>query len=98
MGGPGGEIGLPGPPPGPPGAGPQLYVFTRRGGGPLGGPSAAQNKRPSKPYEIIGLGAMPVTKPYKFTWFGDIHVLKPYKLTGFRWAFILVSVSYAFYI
>ncbi len=32
-----------------------------------------RKKRPSKPYEFIGPGAMDVTKPYEFIGFGDIH-------------------------
>ncbi len=40
------------------------------------------NKRPSRPYECIGFGAMDVTKPYKFIWFGDIHGPKPYEKVG----------------
>ncbi len=47
-----------------------------------------RNKRPSKPYEFIGLGAMDVTKPYRFILFGDIHGPKPYKFVGLRWAMI----------
>jgi hypothetical protein len=27
----------------------------------------------TKPYKIIGFGAMDVTKPYKFIGFGDLH-------------------------
>ncbi len=47
-----------------------------------------RNKRPSKPFEFIGFGAMDVTKSYKSIWFGDIHGPKPYEFTGFRWTFI----------
>ncbi len=47
-----------------------------------------RNKRPSKPYDFIGFGAMDVTKPYEFIWFGDIPGSKPYGFIGFRWAFI----------
>ncbi len=49
---------------------------------------AGGDKRPSQPYEFIGLGAMDVTKPYKFIWFGDIHGPEPYTFIGLRWAFI----------
>ncbi len=47
-----------------------------------------RNKRPSKPYDFIGLGAMDVTKLYKFKGFGDIHGPKPYKFIGFLCVFI----------
>ncbi len=50
--------------------------------------SAPRDKRPSKPYEFIGFGAMDVTKPYSlYIWFGDIHGPKPCEFIGFRWAF-----------
>ncbi len=47
-----------------------------------------RNRRPSKPYEFIGVGEIDVTKLYKFIGFGDIHGPKPYKFIGLRWAFI----------
>ncbi len=67
--------------------------------GPIPGPGASgadpirkyrclRNKRPSKPYEFIGFGAMDVTKLYKFIWFGDSHGPKAYTFIGFGWAFI----------
>ncbi len=45
-------------------------------------------KRPSKPYEFLGLGAVDGVNPYKFILFGDIHGPKAYENIGFRWAFI----------
>ena len=42
-----------------------------------------RNKRPSKPCEFIGFGAMDVTKPYKLIRFGAIAITKPYKFIGF---------------
>ncbi len=37
----------------------------------------------TKPYKIIGFGAMDVTKPYKIIGFGAMDVTKPYKIIGF---------------
>jgi hypothetical protein len=47
-----------------------------------------RNKRPSKPCNFMGFGAMYATKAYKFIWFGDIHGPKPYQSIGCQWAFI----------
>ncbi len=37
----------------------------------------------TKPYKVIGFGAMDVTKPYNFIGFGAMDVTKPYKFIGF---------------
>ncbi len=37
----------------------------------------------TKPYELIGFGAMYVTKPYEFMGFGAMYVTKPYRFIGF---------------
>ena len=42
---------------------------------------------PSKPYELLGPGAMDATEPYKFIGFGDIHGPDPFRFMGCRWAF-----------
>ncbi len=37
----------------------------------------------TKPYKLIGFGAMDVTKPYKIIGFGVMDVTKPYTSIGF---------------
>ncbi len=44
----------------------------------LGGDSLPEFMDVTKPYEVIGLGAMDVTKPYEFIGFGAMDVTKPY--------------------
>ncbi len=55
--------------------------------------SRVRSKRPSKPYEFIGLGAMSVIKPFKFVWFGDIRGRKPFEFIGWRWSCIYLWLS-----
>ncbi len=44
-----------------------------------------RNRRPSKAYAFLGVGAMDATKPYKFAWLGDIRGTRPFKFIGLRW-------------
>ncbi len=37
----------------------------------------------TKPYKIIGFGAMDATKPYNIIGFGAMDATKPYKFVGF---------------
>ncbi len=37
----------------------------------------------TKPYKLIGFGAINITKPYRFIGFGAIDVTKPYKFIRF---------------
>ncbi len=55
------------------------------------------NKRPSKTYAFMRLGARDVTKPYTCIWFGDICGPRPYQIhTVSMGVYVAVAIGILF--